>query len=520
MYNKGKTQSTPPPTKRNGEVENNNLNDKFETQFQGNSFQTINKIDITKDLIKEIKKSKIVNASVASELKAKDKADTITLFEEKSELDLIDDEESGKAAWKEEASDVNIKNQEIIAEDISSLEDSNSTESKQISGLEEKDGESLASENIAKRHRGGTIAKGKKSKKKAKIITIIIILILLIGVGISLMFFVINKSDSIASASEVTNPLTGEEITAELPARPIIVSIDNAEGARPQSGISKADIVYEFPTEGNIPRLQGVFYSEFPERVAPVRSVRNYFVDLAREFKGIHVGFGVSPQASDYLKSGVVPYVNPNTYEDIADDDMFWRDEARPSGVHNVYTNLNDIYEMNKTVEWQSPQILRSYPRYGTNLSEEEKKKEEESLDSEVGATTINMSYVGEDIEYTYDSETELYTRWVDGELAVDFEDQTPITAANVIVQFVSVGMLDEQRLDIDLTKGGQCLVFAKGKVFVGNWSRISLDDPTVFYREMKNIEGESYNKEIKLSVGNTWVQVINEDYSDEVLYL
>lgn len=61
------------------------------------------------------------------------------------------------------------------------------------------------------------------------------------------------------------SPLTGQVYEGELPARPLIVSIDNVGDAVPQSNLSKADLVYEFPVEGLQTRLQAVFYGEFPE---------------------------------------------------------------------------------------------------------------------------------------------------------------------------------------------------------------------------------------------------------------
>ena len=83
------------------------------------------------------------------------------------------------------------------------------------------------------------------------------------------------------------NPITGETSETEMVARPLVVSYDNVGGAIPQSWTSVADIVYEFPVEGNQTRLQAVFYSEFPEFFGPIRSTRPYFIDLTREYKAI-----------------------------------------------------------------------------------------------------------------------------------------------------------------------------------------------------------------------------------------
>jgi len=71
--------------------------------------------------------------------------------------------------------------------------------------------------------------------------------------------------------------------------RPLLVMIENHEDARPQSGLSKADIVYEAVAEGAITRFMAVFYCgtaaysyEGDYDVGPVRSARTYFVDCLR----------------------------------------------------------------------------------------------------------------------------------------------------------------------------------------------------------------------------------------------
>ena len=104
------------------------------------------------------------------------------------------------------------------------------------------------------------------------------------------------------SKEPVISPLTGQEYTEELPARPLVVSIDNVGDAIPQSWLSKADIVYEFPVEGRQTRLNAIYYGEFPEEFGPIRSTRPYFVDLTREYKAIFLAHGWSPQDIDHGK--------------------------------------------------------------------------------------------------------------------------------------------------------------------------------------------------------------------------
>ena len=81
----------------------------------------------------------------------------------------------------------------------------------------------------------------------------------------------------------ITSPLTGMVYDDEIGGRPLIVSIDNVGEAIPQSNLSYADMVYEFPVEGLQTRLEAVFMGDFPECFGPIRSTRPYFVDLTRE---------------------------------------------------------------------------------------------------------------------------------------------------------------------------------------------------------------------------------------------
>lgn len=70
------------------------------------------------------------------------------------------------------------------------------------------------------------------------------------------------------------SPFTGEPIAG---ARPVLaVKIDNIVFARPQTGLTRADIVYLLPVEGGLSRILAVFFSRFPPVTGPVRSVSLY----------------------------------------------------------------------------------------------------------------------------------------------------------------------------------------------------------------------------------------------------
>src|SRR5581483_6241396 len=73
------------------------------------------------------------------------------------------------------------------------------------------------------------------------------------------------------------NPLTG--VVYETPQpwqnRPVLgMKIGNSAPERPQSGIDRADLVYEELTEGGETRFLAFFLTNAPDRVGPVRSCR------------------------------------------------------------------------------------------------------------------------------------------------------------------------------------------------------------------------------------------------------
>lgn len=285
------------------------------------------------------------------------------------------------------------------------------------------------------------------------------------------------------------SPLIGEESEKEYPARPLVVSIDNVGDAIPQSWISKADLVYEFPVEGQQSRLNAIYHSEFPEEFGPIRSTRPYFVDLTREYKGIFLAHGWSPAARRYLQSDVVPYINAMT----SSLDFYRVDDKE--GPHDSYIKWSEVKSAIKEEGWwKEKQDIKPFAFLG---------KDEQSAGE--AATYIEVDYGASECEYTYDAEKNLYYRSIDGEPYVDHETDEQIAVSNVLVQNVTSEVLDNKgRLEIDMCEGGDAMLFTNGKVVKGTWTRADLDSRTVFV--------DAEGKEFKLSVGSSWVQVADQD--------
>ncbi len=301
------------------------------------------------------------------------------------------------------------------------------------------------------------------------------------------------KKEAAPQKTMYMNPLTGEESEEEYPARPLVVSIDNVGDAIPQSWLSKADLVYEFPVEGQQSRLNAIYYGEFPEKFGPIRSTRPYFVDLTREYKGIFLAHGWSPAARRYLQSDVVPYINA-----MVSSLDFYR-SADKEAPHDSYINWSEVKSaIDAEGWWAEKQDIRPF----------EFLKEGKKNDG-AAATYIEVDYGASECEYTYDAEKKVYTRTIDGAPYVDMETGEQIAVSNVLVQKVGSQVLDHKgRLEIDMCAGGEAMLFTGGTVIKGTWSRDDLDSRTIFVDEN--------GKEFKLSVGHSWVQVADQDTSVE----
>lgn len=293
------------------------------------------------------------------------------------------------------------------------------------------------------------------------------------------------------------NPLTGETLDEPIEAgRPLQVSIDNVGSAIPQSYLSVADMVYEFPVEGRQSRLQAIFYGEIPDHFGPIRSVRPYFVDLAREYDALFLGHGWSPAAKTYLLNDVVPYINA-----MNSDCAFYRvsDKDNP---HDSYLDWTEVKrKIDENGWWDEKVEIKPFQFLDAEAEEGEDAEADESVQA---ATYITVNYGASNCEYTYDAETKLYTRTIDGGAYVDRETNESITVSNILVQRVTSTVLDEKgRLEIDMCAGGDAVLYTDGKVVEGTWSRADLDSRTVFVDKEGN--------EFKLSVGSTWVQIADQ---------
>jgi hypothetical protein len=283
-----------------------------------------------------------------------------------------------------------------------------------------------------------------------------------------------------------TFPLTGIETNQQSMSRPVTVMINNHPKARPQAGLQQADIVYEALAEGDITRFLAIFQSERPAVIGPVRSARDYYIDLSDGYHALYIGHGWSPEAKEMLESGSVDHLNGLFF----DGTLFERVSFRKA-PHNSYISYDNIlkgaelkgYEMEEEVE---PLLFQGKP-----FEADGKKAQKITIAYSRGS----MSKA----EYVYNKKDGRYDRFTSNEQLVDYHTKKPVQMDNIFIVEMDHQIVDQAgRRDIDLISGGNGYLIQKGKVLSVQWK--NEDGRIVPYRE---------GNPVHFIKGKTWINII-----------
>ncbi|WP_077210707.1 DUF3048 domain-containing protein [Bacillus dakarensis] len=283
-------------------------------------------------------------------------------------------------------------------------------------------------------------------------------------------------------------PVSGVGSEEEITGRAYAVMINNHTKARPQSGINKADVIYELLAEGNVTRFLAIFQSEHPERIGPVRSARDYYIELAKGYDALYVAHGYSPEAKEMLENRYVDNINGMVY----DGTLFKRSKDRVA-PHNSYITADAILQGAEKEGYdmeQAPDALKF-------LLEDEI----ELLSGDV-ANSLSVSYYNSSsfhVEYQYDEDLQKYKRFSGGELTIDADSGEPVLLDNLFIVETNHRIIDNVgRRDIDLTSGGNAYLIQKGLKREVQW---------------ENVDGKilpvSNGQAVGLVPGKTWINVI-----------
>lgn len=252
-----------------------------------------------------------------------------------------------------------------------------------------------------------------------------------------------------------------------------IVSVDNHKNAYPQSGLDKADLVFEMFAEGGITRFLAFFDSYHAEKIGPVRSARNYFVQIA---KGYPSAFAHAGGSTDALN--LVPQLKIMDLDEIYNSGaaFFRSKDRRPP--HNLYTTTELMLKHANAKKYPIKSLS------GLPLGEVDGGNEVDIIDipySKISSYYHVVTYVFEDGKFW---------RYVNGK-TFETDKNVKIFADNLVVM---------EAPEVKVLGSGKAVFFIDGLSYEGTWKKEKAADPFTF----------QYNGEpMKFKEGKTWVQIV-----------
>lgn len=301
-------------------------------------------------------------------------------------------------------------------------------------------------------------------------------------------------SSTTAPSSGPLCPLTGTPAPGgAVPRRPALaIKVDNYPDARPQSGLDKADVVFEEPVEGGITRLVAVFQCQEASSVGDIRSARAVDVQILDELSDplfIHAG-------------GIAPVLSLLAQGNLTDENIFAHESIvtlNPNRVapYATYTSTAQGWSLDPS-DTTPPSPVFSYST---------------SVPAGTDISSLHIPFSGtNDNTWTWNSAAKQWKLAFSGQPAL-LSDGNQISATNVVVQMVHVtyGPWVESgccslEVQSQLTGSGSLMVLRNGEEITGTWQRSSLSDATSL------LSGDGST--IALAPGNTWVEIVPDSIS------
>ncbi len=283
------------------------------------------------------------------------------------------------------------------------------------------------------------------------------------------------------TASPNAAPLTGLWVETIAQREAVVVKIDNAAKARPQTGLNRADIVIEEEVEGGITRFAAIFHSQ-SSRVGPVRSGRSTDISFLTALGSPSL---VYSGANDIFDAFLLRQPTVANYS-AARNGGYWRESSRKA-PSNLFTDTATFFRSGTP---PPPQF--AYRPFG--------------VEAPWGsASSIRVDFGRTVAGWTWNAALPGWTRSQDG--STHKTDDGPVSATNVILAVVAeveTGVVDSSRNPVPefvFVGSGPVTVFAGNRVIEGTWTR-----PTLRHAATLT---DAAGAVIELNPGRTWIELV-----------
>lgn len=297
--------------------------------------------------------------------------------------------------------------------------------------------------------------------------------------------------------------------------RPLGVMIENHTDARPQSGLSQADVIYEAVAEGGITRFLAMFYCKDAPLVGPVRSARIYFMQMLGEYGDhplyAHVGGANTPGPADAL--GTIRKLEWDSYNDMNQFAIpfpyYYRDYERNPGVateHTMYSSTEKLFGYAR-----DKRKLTNVDADGKLWDANFVKWQFKGDAARAETTTISFDFwpgkTDYSVRWVYDTTNNSYKRFHGQSPHIDKNNDQQIVAKNIVVLMMKESPANDgypggHRL-YKTSGSGAAILFQDGTAVKGTWAKKDM------FSRLKIYDGAGH--EVKFNRGLIWMEIVPE---------
>ena len=289
----------------------------------------------------------------------------------------------------------------------------------------------------------------------------------------------------------IRSPLNGTAVSEESLTRRILgVKVDNHLEARPQSGIEKADLIFEIWVEG-LTRYLAFFQASDVEYIGPIRSMRPTDIALQNPFAASFVNSGGQDWVYELAWNSSVRYF-------LEPEGTFRISDRYPP--HNLYGDTVALRTLDDRGDYDEP--LEALWNFG------------EMPEDATPATQISMTYPYEfSSSWYWNPVLNHYEKDTTGNphYYLDSEGNAQRVSADTLIVFemdvymTCYGCATGRAVPVTVTTGsGPAWILAEGKVVSGTWSR---ETDTEWF----SIQDEN-GSDLKVPPGRIWVTLARND--------
>jgi hypothetical protein len=281
------------------------------------------------------------------------------------------------------------------------------------------------------------------------------------------------------------------------------VKIENDPVVRPQTGLDRADLIFEELVEGGMTRFAVVYQSDLPEEVGPVRSVRHVDVAIAEPMADAFVFSGGAKRTMKFVKRKI-----PTTISVINEGAPGMFRKPGINAPHNLFLKMDEMLDSIAAKDTAStgffvrPEALPVAPSASPSASNG-------TSDELLGKPVTNVSVVFSKFSGPNWKWNATDKMWMRSEGVKPFlnKDGTQFGTNNLVVievREIDAGYKGQTGGYVPrtvLTGSGRAWVLSDGKAVEVSWNKPFVDAQM----ELTDLAGKPFT----MPAGRTWVELL-----------